>query len=395
VPALEKLLRVYLIAVIFIGIAGFVAWWLHAGGAPALQVMISVFVVSCPCALGVALPFADELVGARMERNGVFIREPLLWSRLRLVRTLIFDKTGTLTLERPVLDNPDAVENLDSASRLALALLTGDSLHPVSRTLLESLGHAGQRMLREAGHAQVIDDVPGMGRIVELDGATWSLGRPGWVARASEAQPSEARVDSAPAHHHDAELRRDGALVARFRFRETLRPDAAAALAELRARGYRMVILSGDQPEKVKTAAERLGIAPEDARASLTPQEKETLVREIDRRDTLFLGDGANDSLAFNAAWTTGTPVVDRSLLESKADFYFLGQGLRFLPLLLALANRRRHAVAAAFAFALIYNIAAVSAALAGWMNPLVAAIIMPLSSAISLGIVAWGLRER
>ena len=393
VPALEKLLRVYLIAVIFIGIAGFVAWLMIAGGAPAMQVMISVFVVSCPCALGVALPFADELVGARMERNGVFIREPLLWSRLRLVRTLVFDKTGTLTLERPVLDNPEAVDNLEPAARFALAVLTGDSLHPVSRSLLESLGHVGQRMLREAGGEQVVEDVPGMGRCAEIDGAKWSLGRPGWVAQESGKLPSDPRIDRIPAHHHDTELRCNGTPVARFRFRETLRPDAAAALGELRRRGHRMVILSGDQPEKVRAAAERLGIPPEDAHAGLTPHDKERIVREIDRRDTLFLGDGANDSLAFNAAWTTGTPVVDRSLLESKADFYFLGQGLRFLPLLLDLARRRRRAVSAAFAFALIYNVVAVSVALAGWMNPLVAAIIMPLSSVISLGIVAWGLR--
>jgi Cu2+-exporting ATPase len=391
VPALEKLLRGYLIAVIIIGIAGFAAWWAIAGGAPALQVMISVFVVSCPCALGVALPFADELVGARMERNGVFIREPLLWSRLRLVRTLIFDKTGTLTLERPVLANPEAIENLDDPARLALAVLTRDSLHPVSRTLLESLGHIGQRMLRESGREHPVEDVPGMGRLAGIDSAQWSLGRPGWLP--SGASEDGQSPEIIPAHHHDAELRRDGAAVARFRFRETLRPDAAAALDQLRRRGHRLVILSGDRPEKVHAAAERLGIPPEDAHAELTPQGKEALVRQLDRHDTLFLGDGANDSLAFNAAWTTGTPVVDRSLLESKADFYFLGQGLRFLPLLLDLAHRRRRAVSNAFAFALLYNFVAVSVALAGWMNPLVAAIIMPLSSVISIGIVAAGLR--
>ena len=394
VPALEKLLRGYLIAVIFIGIIGFAAWAMHADGASALQVMISVFVVSCPCALGVALPFADERVGARMERHGVFIRESLLWSRLRLVRTLIFDKTGTLTLERPVLDNPESVATLDAHARLALAILTRDSLHPVSRTLLESLGHEGQRALRESGDDLTVADVPGMGRHLAIDGARWSLGRPGWIVQASGETPVDPQLDTIPAHHHDAELRRDGRPVARFRFRESLRPDAAAALDQLRAHGYRMVILSGDRPEKVRTAAERLGIPLEDAHAGLKPEQKENIVRELDHHDTLFLGDGANDSLAFNAAWTTGTPVVDRSLLESKADFYFLGQSLRFLPLLLDLAKRRRRAVAAAFAFALVYNIAAVSVALAGRMDPLVAAIIMPLSSVISLGIITWGLRE-
>lgn len=390
VPALERLLRSYLWVVLVIGLAGFVVWMRHDGAPIALQVMISVFVVSCPCALGVALPLADEIAGSRMERKGVFIRESLLWARLRQIRTLIFDKTGTLTLERPVLENPAVVDRLADDARLALAVLTRDSLHPVSRTLLESLGHAGQRLLRVGADGTTddhhVEDVPGMGRHVAIHGARWSLGRPGWHP--------ESTSDVAGDATHDAELRRDGQLIERFHFRESLRPDAAASLETLRRSGHRLVILSGDRPAKVAAAAKLLGIPQADAHASLTPGEKESLVRQIDRHDTLFLGDGANDSLAFNQAWTTGTPVVDRSLLETKADFYFLGQGLRFLPELLGLAHRRRRAVVAAFTFALLYNIGAVSAALLGLMNPLIAAIIMPLSSAISIAIIANGLRE-
>jgi Cu2+-exporting ATPase len=378
VPALEKLLRRYLAAIVLIGVAGFVFWLRAEGFAPALQVMISVFVVSCPCALGVALPFADELAGTRMERAGVFIREPLIWSRLRAVRKIIFDKTGTLTLERPVLMNPEAVGNLDADAKSALARLTDGSLHPVSRTLLEALGTEGQRMLRSQEPAE-IQDTPGMGRSF----GKWSLGRPGWA--------SGAVTSAAP---HDAELCHGGEPVARFRFEESLRPDAIAALSLLK-KDHRLVILSGDRPEKVAAAAAALGIAREDAHSALQPAEKEALVRQLDAHDTLYLGDGANDSLAFNAAWVTGTPVVDRSLLESKSDFYFLGQSLRFLPMMLALAKHRRAAVRTAFAFALLYNAAAITTALLGYMNPLVAAIIMPLSSAISLGIVGFGLRGR
>jgi len=380
IPALEKLLKVYLSAIVLIGLAAFVVWYLTAGFAPALQVMISVFVVSCPCALGVALPFADELAGSRMERAGVFIREALLWSRLRTVKTIIFDKTGTLTLERPVLANPEAVTSLDDEARAALAQLTSGSLHPVSRSLLESLGTTGQRLLRELPKATVTD-VPGMGRHFKNALGKWSLGRPGWITQTVTT--------------HDAELCLDNQPVACFRFEESLRPDSLAALNALKKQDYRLIILSGDRPEKVAAAANLLGIAPEDAHASLQPGEKETLVRELDDHDTLYLGDGANDSLAFNVAWTTGTPVVDRSLLEAKADFYFLGQGLRFLPEMLFLAHRRRAVVRSAFVFALLYNMAAITFALLGHMSPLVAAIIMPLSSAVSLGIVAFGLKDR
>ncbi len=378
VPGLEKLLRNYLIAIVVIGVAGFVFWSATAGLASALQVMISVFVVSCPCALGVALPLADELAGSRMERAGVFIREPMLWSRLRAVRKIIFDKTGTLTLERPVLANPEAIASLPENARLALAQLTSGSLHPVSRSLLEALGRNGQEILRNSPKAD-ITDTPGMGR----SSGAWSLGRPGWAIGNIEQSAS-----------HDAELCHHGASVARFRFAETLRPDAAYALSSLKQMGHRLIILSGDREEKVSAAAALLGIPQADAHAALQPAEKERIVRELDDGDTLYLGDGANDSLAFNAAWVTGTPVVDRSLLEGKSDFYFLGQGLRFLPEMLALAKRRRLAVGSAFAFALIYNAAAIAVALSGHMSPLVAAVIMPLSSAISLAIVAANLRK-
>jgi P-type Cu2+ transporter len=380
VPALERLLKFYLLAVLCIGAGAFV-WWNHFHGlAAALQVMISVFVVSCPCALGVSLPMADEIAGSMMEKVGVFIRQPLLWARLRRVKTVIFDKTGTLTLERPVLVNPEAVGVLAPEARLALARLTSRSLHPVSRSLLEALGRDGQKLLRE-GPEVAVTDVPGSGRHYSDNGIEWSLGKPGW--------------QSGEIANHDAELCRNGERVSHFIFRESLRADAIAALGILKQRNYRMVMLSGDRPEKVLAVAGALGISPEDSHAALLPARKEEIVRELDHEDTLFLGDGANDSLAFNAAWTTGTPVVDRSLLESKADFFFMGQSLRFLPGLLSLAKRRQFVVRVAFTFALGYNLTAVGICLQGHMSPLLAAVLMPLSSAISLAIVAIGLRWR
>ncbi len=381
VPALEKLLAIYLVAIILIGLVAFLMWLPRAGPAAALQVMISVFVVSCPCALGIALPLADEMAGAAMERVGVFIRDPLLWARLRRVRTVFFDKTGTLTLERPLLINPEAVAELDHAGRLALAQLTSGSLHPVSRSLLEAIGGEGQRLLRGAGLPD-ITDVPGMGRFFEAEEGRWSLGRPGWMTGAGK-----------PKSVHDAELCCGNEIIAHFRFQESLRPDAVSALEYLRRDGFRLVIVSGDRREKVAAAAELLGIRGGDAHYGRMPEEKEKIVRETDRSDSLYLGDGANDSLAFNAAWTTGTPVVDRSLLEVKSDFYFLGQSLRFLPRMMSLSHRRWLTVRVAFGFALVYNLIAISAAVAGLMNPLVAAIIMPASSAITLGIVALGLK--
>jgi Cu2+-exporting ATPase len=185
------------------------------------------------------------------------------------------------------------------------------------------------------------------------------------------------------------ELRKNGGLKATFRFRESLRPGAKSVLQWLYRRGLALHILSGDHPEKVRQMAEILQLPAERAHGGLSPEDKAARVKAIDRLDTLYLGDGANDSLAFDAALVTGTPVVDRSLLESKADFYTLGSGLGFLPGLLGMARARTRAVRAAFGFAMIYNVTTVAFSMAGHMSPLLAAILMPLSSIFSIVIVA------
>jgi Cu2+-exporting ATPase len=160
-------------------------------------------------------------------------------------------------------------------------------------------------------------------------------------------------------------------------------------LRHLEQKGLTIHMLSGDHPEKVQRLAEVLGLPSGQAHGGISPEGKAVAVAALDRQDTLYLGDGANDALAFDAALVTGTPVVDRSLLESKADFYWLGSGMAFLPCLFATARARVHAVRTAFGFALLYNLAGVAWSLAGKMSPLLAAILMPLSSIASIVIVA------
>src|SRR5690606_21547864 len=132
--------------------------------------------------------------------------------------------------------------------------------------------------------------------------------------------------------------------------------------------------------------ADALGIP--DAHGGLTPEEKAAWVEAHDRRDTLMIGDGANDSLAFDRAYCTGTPTVERGLLEHKADFYFLGRTLSGIRRLLAVTRARRRTVRRVIGFSIAYNAIAVGLSLAGLMNPLLAAVIMPISSLISLAIV-------
>lgn len=379
-PLLDRILKVYLVLVLLTGIGAWIGWSLAGQPLTGLQAMVSIFVVSCPCALGVAVPLADDLSSSLVQREGVFVRHASLWPRLRRVKKLIFDKTGTLTLERPLLENPDSLTQLDDPAALALARLTTGSLHPVSRSLLEGLGTRGQQLLRQADSGPTPTETPGLGvALPAADGTRWSLGRPGWTGDSSPP-PSDSTA---------TELRRDGSLVARFEFRESLRAGARQAVDQLRRRHLDLFILSGDHPDKVAHIAEHLGLDPDHAIGGLDPDAKRRHVTEIDRRDTLYLGDGANDSLAFDASFVTGTPVVDRALLESKADFYTLGASLAFLPRLLAAADARSRGVTATFAFAVVYNLGAVATCVAGAMHPLLAAILMPVSSVISIILVA------
>ena len=391
--ALERLLRGYLAAVIVVGIGGAVWWWAGGAGVSAgLQVMISIFVVSCPCALGVAVPLAEELAASRAEKLGVFVRTLGLWKKLCRVRQAVFDKTGTLTLENPMLANAGSLDALDGGQRAALRTLVTGNLHPVSRGLFDAIGPGAT--LPVANDA--IEEIVGQGTsFTDAEGRSWALGRPGWraTARAETSQVLEAPAESprhAPAPEpSDTEFTCDGRVLAAFSFRDALREDTVSEIAHLARAGVRPVILSGDRRAKVEQIAHQLALPDAQWAAEMLPEEKAAWVREHNRDDTLYVGDGANDSLAFDAALCAGSPVTGRSFLEHKADFYFLGHSMRFVSGLLRVARLHRVAVRRVFAFSVSYNLVTAAAGLAGYLNPLAAAILMPLSSVATLSIVA------
>jgi Cu2+-exporting ATPase len=365
-PRLEKLLRGYLIVVVLAGVIGGIWWWQHTGGwTKALQVMISVFVVSCPCALGVAAPLADDIAASRAEAHGVFVRTLGLWKKLTRLRQIVFDKTGTLTLENPVLVNADPLAALDEKARQALRHLTSGNLHPVSRSLFDALGGTPHQVL----DAEVIE-TPGQGLHFEQNGVVWALNR--------------SKDGSA-----DAVFTRDGAEAAAFRFHDALRGESSDEVHLLSKRGLRISILSGDREPKVAVIAEQLGLGRDQWHHSLTPDEKAAWIAAHDPLGTLYIGDGANDSLAFDAASCAGSPVTGRSFLEHKADFYFLGHSMRFMSTLLDIAATHRRAVHAVFGFSVAYNTVTATMGLFGHLSPLLAAILMPLSSLATLSLVA------
>jgi Cu2+-exporting ATPase len=368
---LERIVRGYVVGIIAAAaLAGF-GWWIathdpERAGAAA----IAVLVVSCPCAIGLALPLADEIATGVMRKQGVFVRENDLWSKLGRVRTIIFDKTGTLTLETPVLANPESLDSLGAHERRALLTLVEGNPHPVARCLHEALLASGP----QEALAGALEEVVGSG--VRL--GPWSLGRAGWS-------------DSGP-QGSETVLAEGGTPVARFRFADCARPGVPAELGELARQGYGVYILSGDRREKVEALAFELGLPPARAVGELSPEQKAIWIENHAPDCALMLGDGANDSLAFDRALCRGTPVIHRGVLEGKSDFYYLRRGIGGIRDLLAVDRTHRRVQGAIVAFSIAYNVTAAGFAVAGLVNPLVAAVVMPASSLVSLAIVTVGM---
>jgi len=397
--AFERIIQGYLVGIVGLALASGAGWAIATGDvARALSVAAAVLVVSCPCTLGLALPLADELAVAALRGDGVFVREHDLWTRLGRVRRVVFDKTGTLTFEAPALANPADLRALSAEDRAALCALVRENPHPVSQCLHEALlfdAAAAGAPIPDAAAApsDELREEIGFGVSLCRGADVWSLGRPGWRAAPGAQVTHYVTNPELPAG--ETELRRNGAVLARFRFIEAARPDARAEIAALTGSGFDVFILSGDRQAKVDALAAELGLPPGHAVGEASPEAKAAWIKGRDRRDTLMLGDGANDSLAFESAWCRGTPVVHRGVLESKADFYMLGRGIGGIRRLFEVERLRARTQREVILFAITYNAAAVGCAAAGLVNPLVAAVLMPLSALTSLAIALLGMRRR
>lgn len=372
----QKWITIYLLTVIAIATAGAGVWMVIGTASQAMVVFVSALVVSCPCALGVALPLANELASSRLKLRGVFVRTHNLWNRLGSVKQVVFDKTGTLT--RSTLDwtNPQLLQTLNSDALEALSALTQHTRHPVAVTVHETLLAKGE--FKDSEGWEVTEDL-GNGMLASKGGVTWRFGKSSWVS--DEKSPSTL-------------LSRNGETIAKFELEDRPWADAAFEIDALKTQGLEISILSGDNLEKVQKAAQYLGIEKSRAMGEMNPEMKQEWLRQNNGNSTLVLGDGANDSLAFNEALCCGTPAVEKTTLANKSDFYYLGAGIRGIRSLLQIATRRRSAIRLLLLFAVSYNLVTISLALAGLVTPLLAAILMPLSSIVSL-LIVWGTLRR
>ncbi len=347
--------------------------WMAATGDwhRAIGIAIAVLIITCPCALGLAVPIVQVVAARRLFENGIMVKDGSGIERLAEADTVIFDKTGTLTLGRPVLLGE---RKLDPSALAIAAALAAHSRHPLSRALAES----GFRS-EDVPQLSDISEYPGLGLEALAGKDVYRLGRAGWAVDGKGREGKAGTV-----------LSRNGKLLAAFDFEDTLRPQADEAVAALRARGMRTGILSGDEARAVASAAGKAGI--EDYAAGLLPAQKVARIREQADRGfkILMVGDGLNDAPALAAAHVSMAPASAADIGRNAADFVFLRDSLDAVPLAVTVAGEAGRLVRQNFGLAIAYNAIALPIAIAGYVTPLVAALAMSLSSLI---VVANALR--
>jgi Cu2+-exporting ATPase len=352
--------RSYAVGVLLAAALGGLLWaWLDP--TQALPVAVSVLVITCPCAMGIATPLAYHLALAALRRRGVFVRSRNLLDKVRAVRKVVFDKTGTVTFGGL---RARARGEVPPGALPVLATMAASSNHPISQAVLRALPQAP--FLPGA----VVEEIPGRGLSLEHGGAAWRLGSRAFAA-----------VAGGEGGRRECVLARNGELVAAFDLEEDFRAGAEREVAALQARGLSVHLLSGDRPDRVLQAAARIGIRPELAHGGMSPEEKAAAIRALDCNDTMMIGDGLNDAPAFAAAFCAGTPAMDRPVLPARADFFFTGAQSGAVESLFAVAGHHASVVRTNLALALAYNASALAVCFAAAMTPGLCAVLMPLSS--------------
>jgi Cu2+-exporting ATPase len=337
---------------------------------------VAVLIITCPCALGLAIPTVQTVASGAMFRAGVLLNAGDAIERLAEADHVVFDKTGTLTLpELEVTNAADIPADVFSlAGRLALS-----SHHPVAAAIAQ----AAQAKSPLVGAVEA----PGQGVRVQADGVEIRLGRPAFCGAEALAA---ARVDVDPEASVVAFSRGDEKYL--FAVRQGLRPDARAVVAALKQRGLVVEILSGDRAPAVRAAASELGIAV--WRAGVTPADKIARIEELKRggHKVMMVGDGINDAPSLAAAHVAMSPISAAHLSQSTADLVFLGKPLA--PVLAAIDFSRQalHLMRQNLGLAIVYNMLAVPLAICGLVTPLIAAAAM---SGSSIAVMLNALRAR
>ncbi len=364
----ERVTRLYAPVVHVAALATFLGWYFLAGAQwqVALLYAVATLIITCPCALGLAVPSVQTIASGRLMRDGILLKNATALERLAQIDTVVFDKTGTLTHGRPVLiDEPD---RSDGDLRLA-ALLAASSRHPLARALC--------RACPDQSAAFGVRETAGAG--LELGGIR--LGSREFCA-VSPDEPAPVGPE--------IWLARPGRLPVRFAFVDALRADAKETIAALVARGIPVELLSGDRTEVVADIAGQLGLAR--YRGEVVPAAKAARLAELSAqgRRVLMVGDGINDAPALAAAHASLSPATGADIAQVAADAVFQGSRLSAVVEILDVAAQARVLVRQNIAMSIVYNALAVPLAVLGLVTPPIAAALM---SSSSIAVVANALR--
>ncbi|RZA33087.1 MAG: cadmium-translocating P-type ATPase [Lysobacteraceae bacterium] len=363
----ERIARNFVSAVLLVALAVYLGWRAY-DPSRAFEVTLALLVISCPCALSLAVPAALTAAQGALARLGVLpLRDNALES-LATATDIVFDKTGTLSDGRPVLDAVEVFAGMDDAQALRIAAaLERDSGHPIAQAF------ASATRVRGADHqglqASAVRAVPGHGIEGVVDGRRWRLGQAGFAAAAAD----DGRIWLGDGERG----------VARFSLRESEREDARAAIEALRGLGLAVHLSSGDGLAAVRRFADQLGIG--EAHARQTPEDKLAFVHGLQRqgRRVAMVGDGLNDAPVLAGADVSLALGEGAALAQRAADLVLTGGSLARIPQAVRVARRTRLVINQNLAWALGYNLLALPIAAAGMVTPWLAALGMAVSSLI------------
>lgn len=350
-----------LVHIMSFGAFGYWMWQTGGDVRYAVNISAAVLIITCPCALGLAVPAVVTAASGKLFRKGLLIKNGTALERLADVDTVIFDKTGTLTMGTPEATN--LAEHPRPAVGVALALANASS-HPLAMALAQGARAAG------IVPADLTDlrEVPGYGVEALWRGQPVRLGRAAWVG--AEALDQTATYLAAG----------DGKPRA-FTFEDSIRPGAESAIAGLRAQGMDIQLISGDVEGAVANLAARLGIT--NWVSGALPAEKVSLVRALTLtgRRVLMVGDGLNDTAALAAAHVSISPATALDAARTASDIVLLGQDMAPISDATRIARQATRRMVENFGISAAYNVIAVPLALVGSATPLAAALAMSLSS--------------
>ena len=352
----DRAAQIYAPAVHLLALVTFLGWlFLSSDVALALNIAISVLIITCPCALGLAVPAVMTTATGRLFRRGLLVKNGTALERLAEVDAVVFDKTGTLTEGHAKIDT----NIMDADSLSALAALARASHHPVSRAIAAALPAS----ILSAELADVTEH-PGKGIAAKWQGQTIRLGRGDWVGATSSPA---IRIGDSPAIP--------------LKFSEILRDGAAVAVKRLQERGIPVYIFSGDTEGAVAGLARKLGVTQ--AHARMQPDDKLNEIKAMSDTGAkvLMVGDGLNDTAALAQAYASISPASALDASRAASDIVLLGRSLAEIPDAIATAKSARKRVIENFSIAAGYNFIAVPVAILGYASPLAAAIAMSASS--------------